>query len=302
MYKLIIKKAPIHDANFTGLTQFQQKLDKITHIMMNENICTLDFSFDVNNTLYLDKIDKNNLILDIKNLNINGTTSMKINIFIDTTLKKQYIKTLKINGINQSMLNLDIEKTIDASTQLILQEINLIYINSQISKVITTFFQYLNDYQGLYFKIYDGYMNNDTNYFKNKVHNNDGYTANFTNMHTATSKIINVDNRDNYSIEWYGYFIPPETGLWTFNLASDDCSYLWLGEFAKSGYNISNALVYVYNYNNMIPNSGSVNLIAGETYPIRIQYGESIYGNNIFLSLKSPSELIYSKNIPFYSY
>ena len=36
-------------------------------------------------------------------------------------------------------------------------------------------------------------------------------------------------------LQWTGYFFCNETGTWTFSLSSDDGSFLWMGDTAKTG-------------------------------------------------------------------
>ena len=52
-----------------------------------------------------------------------------------------------------------------------------------------------------------------------------------------------ISEKQYYSVEWTGVFYAPVSGTYTFYLASDDSSYLWLGDNALSGYTISNCLV-----------------------------------------------------------
>ena len=156
---------------------------------------------------------------------------------------------------------------------------------------------------GLSFKIYNNYMGFDTNYFKNNipVNGQSGFTKNFTNINTATAGIVPSNNsRERYSVEWFGYFIPNESGIWTFTMGSDDCSYLWLGNNANTNYDSSNVFISLPGQHGYYTISNTTNLIFNNIYPIRIQFGENGGGDIITLEIKSPSNIIYITNIPFY--
>lgn len=120
---------------------------------------------------------------------------------------------------------------------------------------------------GLLKKRYDqGYHNDDPTWFDGKTPDSSG----------ADTTLNIVTNADNYSVLWTGYFAVPNTGIYRFATASDDGSYLWLGNDAISGYTTSNAIVnngglhgtqwaYSSNYYQMS---------AGDYYPMRIMFGE----------------------------
>ena len=306
MYKQIIKRAPINNSNLTGLTQFQKKLDKITPIVSTNNIYTIDYSsnLNTNDTLYLGKPSLNDMILDVINLSIPNSGSIVINIYINTISINQHVKKIKINGTGYPILVDDLNATLDNNVNLVLQQITLLCINSQIFNVLSSLSQFKNNYSGLRFNIYNKYMNDDIDFFKNNVpiNNENGYSTNFLNITTATNNIIKNGMRDNYSIEWYGYFIPSESGTWNITLGSDDCSYLWLGDNAETQYTKSNVLISLPGGHAMLEKSNTIILVKDDKYPIRLHYGESIYDNNITLSFTSPSNVIYQKNIPFYTY
>ena len=92
-----------------------------------------------------------------------------------------------------------------------------------------------------------------------------------------------------------GYFKPPTTGTYTFFTSSDDYSGVWLGDIAAatSGRTSANAVV-----NNGMdlgapgqPNtkrSGTIALVAGVSYPIRIVHEEGGGGDNLTFSWSGP--------------
>jgi GLEYA domain/Concanavalin A-like lectin/glucanases superfamily len=99
---------------------------------------------------------------------------------------------------------------------------------------------------------------------------------------------------DNYAFVAIGYFIPPTTGTYTFYTSSDDESAVWLGELAKAGYGRTIANAVVNNGMDIAggqPNterSGTIDLIAGIAYPIRIIFQEQGGGDNLTFSWAGP--------------
>jgi hypothetical protein len=107
---------------------------------------------------------------------------------------------------------------------------------------------------GLYRTTYAGYYGNDPTWFSDDAND--------------IIESIPVDNFDLYdgdifSSQWLGYFQAPHTATYTFFLASDDASKLWLGEIAITGYTNLNAF------------EGTIALTEGQLVPIRLQYGNS---------------------------
>lgn len=95
------------------------------------------------------------------------------------------------------------------------------------------------------------------------------------------SPISDSDSNNNtpFTRDWIGYYKPAGTGSIAFGLTttwiSDDGSngqysigYVWVGATAISGYNSGNALLA----SNDSTGSGSISLVAGQYYPIRIQW------------------------------
>jgi len=87
----------------------------------------------------------------------------------------------------------------------------------------------------------------------------------------------------NWSYLFTGYFVPSSSGVWTFNLYSDDDTYIWLGDYAISGYTIGNYLLYG---TGIISNT--ITLTKGVMYPIRILFGESGVGASIGFTFSGP--------------
>ena len=109
--------------------------------------------------------------------------------------------------------------------------------------------------------------------------------------HGDTNQLTQINNfssfTDNYSWEWTGYFRANSTENYTFYTNSDDASYIWIGDVALSGYNVSNALV-----NNGGPHGdrraqGTTGLVYNQYYPIRIQFGEAGGGDFITVNFST---------------
>jgi len=138
---------------------------------------------------------------------------------------------------------------------------------------------------GLFMRYYSNlYFANDPNFFNNNIPTYTGITTNLRNTYAATCGFNNSNRGEDitiggitakivYSVEWTGVFYAPVSGTYTFYLQSDDSSYLWLGDNALSGYTTANCLINS-NYNGGIEVSTSINLVAGQYYPIRIQFGD----------------------------
>ena len=105
-----------------------------------------------------------------------------------------------------------------------------------------------------------------------------------------TLRFLNYSlNNKNDIYKLIGYFYSNYSGAWTFYLSSDDCSYLWIGNYAISGYTTSNADINNGGLHSMQEKSTTINLSNNTYYPIRIQYGEFTGGNDIYVSFSNPN-------------
>ena len=133
---------------------------------------------------------------------------------------------------------------------------------------------------GLYNSKYSGYMgslvdtNDNVNYF-------DSATPTATEIQTATIGDPNTDDGETFSRQWLGYFVPSTTETYTFFLASDDCSYMWIGSNAVTGYTRANATVNNGGLHGFVETSGTAALTSGVYYPVRIQFGENTGGDRL---------------------
>ncbi|MEY4290489.1 MAG: hypothetical protein RL130_431 [Actinomycetota bacterium] len=134
---------------------------------------------------------------------------------------------------------------------------------------------------GLLEKSYKGYFDEDLTFFKNSE----------TDSKSALSLDIQEPHGGKYqfSKEWTGFFLPPESGNWTFTVTSDDSSYLWIGEGAESSGKASNALIALPGVHGPWTKYVSVYLKSGNAYPIRIVYGNDINFAQMTVTTTSPS-------------
>jgi GLEYA domain/Concanavalin A-like lectin/glucanases superfamily len=145
---------------------------------------------------------------------------------------------------------------------------------------------------GLYRNFYDGYPNDNVNYFDNNtpIVLDTTIIGSFNsgpqqiNINWNTGQSGGDSGRDYFGIQWLGYFVPPTTDTYTFYTSSDDMSYLWIGDSAVSGYSTGNAVVNNGGAHGESDASGIISLTAGVFYPIRIQYGERDGGDILILS------------------
>jgi hypothetical protein len=144
---------------------------------------------------------------------------------------------------------------------------------------------------GLTWKFEDGYMNDTPSYFDTNGYAKIGRTSDLTSLTTATNGYYtSAQTIDTYSLEFVGYFRPSESGIHTFYTISDDCSFVWLGTTALSGYTTANALVNNGGARAAQMRSGNTAyLVAGTYYPIRIQFGESSGGQSMKMYFKTPN-------------
>jgi hypothetical protein len=151
---------------------------------------------------------------------------------------------------------------------------------------------------GLVWSSFDGYFADNVNYFLTAQPLtgikgvSTGTVTDLSNLTLSTGGNFLIDASDNFSIQWVGYYLAPQTGNYTWATASDDASYLWIGENAKENYTTANATVNNGLSHGMQTRTGTRDLSAGVYYPIRIQYGEATGSNNIQTYFNLPGSTI----------
>jgi hypothetical protein len=155
---------------------------------------------------------------------------------------------------------------------------------------------------GLYGKRYAGYFGSlsdaaldDVNWFDTASL----YLGVNTNQLTTFNRFSSNDN--NYSWQWLGYFRARTSENYTFYTASDDASYLWIGDSAKFGFTKENSIVNNGGPHAVQERSGSISLVAGIYYPIRIQFGEAGGGDEVSVSFTTPSISRLNNGVTYYS-
>jgi hypothetical protein len=120
---------------------------------------------------------------------------------------------------------------------------------------------WLADNPGAYQTTYDGYWGANVAFFDTATATGSGVVTNFTLSSPASDT----------STQFLGYIKSDFTGTWTFGMSSDDEAMIWIGPNAVSGYVPANALIYsAYNTGTV---TGTVPMIAGYFYPVRLMYG-----------------------------
>jgi len=137
-------------------------------------------------------------------------------------------------------------------------------------------------WDGLWHDTYAGYFNDDPNFFIANLPSEFGYPD-------ATA-IGDAAIPEYTSIEWRGFFVPPTTDTYTFYTNSDDASYLWIGDIAVTGFTTANALVNNSGLHGLKEAHGSIELVEGTYYPIRIQAGNNQVDGGCLVTWESSTQ------------
>jgi len=155
---------------------------------------------------------------------------------------------------------------------------------------MTTIISVNNNVQpSLFYAVYNSYMNDNPNFFRTarlvppgtsgtSGSNNQGFVNTISTIVIGTNSFVTT-TASRLSVQWLGYFRSDFTGNWTFSTTSDDCSYVWLGDNAVTGYTTANAIVNNGGgHSSTKVTSSNQSLVNGIYYPIRIQYGQNTGG------------------------
>jgi GLEYA domain len=105
----------------------------------------------------------------------------------------------------------------------------------------------------------------------------------------ATNSVVNSSVPEFVSYSYLGYFLAPTTGNYTFSLASDDRSWMWIGNDALAGAYTNANHIITTTFNTGTITSPTISMTAGTYYPIRIVYGNGASaGFGINLSFAGP--------------
>ena len=128
--------------------------------------------------------------------------------------------------------------------------------------------------------------------------------ANFVDAGTAVGAVTTVSEpsiAEATSFAWVGYFYAPTTGNYTFNMATDDDGYLWIGSNAVSGYTTSNQNVYS-NFGTGTVSSSPIALTANTYTPIRMMMGNNLGPGNASLTVTLPGGSTISDGTGYFLY
>jgi len=118
---------------------------------------------------------------------------------------------------------------------------------------------------GIYRSVYSGYFADNVAFFTTPTS-----AGVVTDIYDTAGEIAEIT-----SIQYTGYFLAKTTGTYTFYSSSDDASFVWVGPFAIKGFTTDNATVKNPGLHGPVETSGTVDLVAGGYYPIRVQYGNN---------------------------
>lgn len=141
---------------------------------------------------------------------------------------------------------------------------------------------------GLFKTTYSGYFADDVSFFATAIPATVG-TNPATSVQTTSIFEGSGDSGTNFSCQWLGYFKPTTTETYTFYTASDDASYVWIGNNAITGFTTTNAIVKNGGLHGITEQSGTVSLTAEVYYPIRIQFGELNGGDAMTFNFSTPT-------------
>jgi hypothetical protein len=141
---------------------------------------------------------------------------------------------------------------------------------------------------GIFKTTYAGYHNENPAFFATATPTAFGSNP-ATSVQTTSITEPSSDDGSNFSCQWLGYFKATTTETYTFFLSSDDGSYLWIGANALSGFTTANANINNGGAHGTQEVSNTFSLVAGNYYPIRIQFGEIGGGDVMTFSYSSPT-------------
>ena len=160
---------------------------------------------------------------------------------------------------------------------------------------------------GLLFTIYDGYYADNMTFTDTAslrtfglAGPSTGLTTDISSLFTGTNGSVINNNPQLMTILYTGRFLANVTGLYAFFTISDDASELWIGPSAASGYTLLNAVVNNSTTHGAVERSGTINLVAGTYYPIRIIYGEDGGGESLTVSFTPPGGIRTSNGLEYY--
>lgn len=126
-----------------------------------------------------------------------------------------------------------------------------------------------------------GTINSSTSRVSNIINYN--VTAQFTSA-IGTSTPYSGFNGDTYGLIITGYFIPKQSGTYKFSIEGDDAVDIFI-----NGTNVANHYGG-HGASAIGTHTGSITLIAGKKYNLRVRFMENIVGDELYLFWQKPSE------------
>jgi hypothetical protein len=133
---------------------------------------------------------------------------------------------------------------------------------------------------------YDGYFDDDFNFFANNQGNILSTETDVLEINYPRQSDGTFNNGNDFSAEYFGYFKPEETGDYEFQMTSDDSSWMWIGtagqtyQDLKTTRDTTNELIDISGLHGSQTVNGTISLIAGQYYPILIYFGNKKYQNS----------------------
>jgi hypothetical protein len=100
-----------------------------------------------------------------------------------------------------------------------------------------------------------------------------------------------VNDQPNRSAQWLGYFLPSTTETYTFFTECDDGMFWWIGNEASASTPSTASAVLGFGGTPLGGNrlTGSISLISGSYYPVRLQYFAVDFPNFFTASFSTPT-------------
>jgi len=250
---------------------------------------TINSNLNITGNMISNNLNTNNLYISgysiLNNTLINNILNVSSNTIITNNLS---INSLLYSGNTYINSSLTLNNNLYVSNNSIFNIVtnnSTLYVNDN-SNINNLYYFY--NLPGLIYTVYSGDANDNVNFYKTAPILYTGTVLNMSNISTATNNNMNT-NSQNFSVEWLGYFYAPLSGIYTFTSASDDGSYLWLGDIALNGYSTGNALINNGGYHGVNTVSNNINLNAGIYYPLRIQFFQGGGPNDLQFSFIPPN-------------
>lgn len=150
--------------------------------------------------------------------------------------------------------------------------------------------------QGLTWQRFDqGYFNDHPSWFKGISPSATGTTNGWNdldrNPHSLTAGFLPIARTDQFSYLVWGAFMAQTSGVHSLTMSSDDASYLWFGPAAlgdPTSVSTGSSTINLGGLHGNNANTINVTLVAGQTYPMLMMFGQSGGGFNFSFMFTIP--------------